>query len=250
MEIFQVKTDRFEGPYTKILEMIESRKLSITELDLATLADDYISHVKELQNKIETESKEGFDMLIDISQFIVVASTLMLMKAKSLLPGIVYTEEEEKQIHNLEHKLELYASLNKASLQIKKVFFKTPLFERKRSKFKNIITFLPDEKITQDNLYKEALYILSSFSPREQVVKTVVTTKIRMEEVIESLLTRIKTQGKISFSSITGDGVKFFEEKKRNVIVSFLALLELTRMGHIDLNQDNDNGDIEISHNN
>lgn len=92
---FTVKLDRFEGPYTKLLSLIEERKLSITEISLVSVADDYIAYIKSLDQKD----------VVDISQFIVVASTLMLMKAKSLLPGVVYIDEEEKQVHDLEHKL-------------------------------------------------------------------------------------------------------------------------------------------------
>ena len=95
---FTVKLDRYEGPYTKLLELIEQRKLSITEISLVEVADDYIAYIRTLEKKD----------LVDISQFIVVATTLILMKAKSLLPGVVYTEDEEKQVHDLEYKLDLY----------------------------------------------------------------------------------------------------------------------------------------------
>jgi segregation and condensation protein A len=95
---FTVKLDRYEGPYTKLLDLIVEKKLSITEVSLASIADDYIAYIKSLA---ETHA-------VDVSQFVLVASTLMLMKAKSLLPGVVYTEEEEKQVHDLESKLEMF----------------------------------------------------------------------------------------------------------------------------------------------
>ena len=66
---FNVKLERYEGPYTKLLDLIEGRKLSITEISLVTVADDYIAYIKSLDQR----------NIIDISQFIVVASTLMLM---------------------------------------------------------------------------------------------------------------------------------------------------------------------------
>ena len=61
---FTLKLDRFEGPYTKLLDLIESKKLSITEISLAAVADDYIAYIKTLDQK----------NVIDISQFILVAS--------------------------------------------------------------------------------------------------------------------------------------------------------------------------------
>ena len=100
MDEFKVTTERFSGPYTRLLEMIEERKLSITEVSLSSVADEYISYVQNLDKK---------DYL-DISAFVVVAATLMLIKVKSLLPGIAYTETEEKQIHELETKLALHST--------------------------------------------------------------------------------------------------------------------------------------------
>ncbi len=117
---FTVKLDRYEGPYTKLLELIEQRKLSITEISLVSVADDYIAYIKTLEQK----------NLVDISQFIVVASTLILMKAKSLLPDVVYTEEEEKQVHDLEKKLELYAMLTRACSKITSIYMKQQLHSR------------------------------------------------------------------------------------------------------------------------
>ena len=70
---FHVTLDRYEGPYNKLLELIEGKKLSITEISLVLIADEYIAYIKTLDNK----------NVIDISQFIVVASTLILMKKRS-----------------------------------------------------------------------------------------------------------------------------------------------------------------------
>jgi segregation and condensation protein A len=134
---FTVKLDRYEGPYTKLLELIEERKLSITEISLVDVADEYIAYIKTLDHK----------NLIDISQFIVVASTLMLMKAKSLLPGISYTEEEEKQVHDLEQKLELYAILVSASAHIRDSYKVRQLYTRKRAPLALGSIFVPDKKV-------------------------------------------------------------------------------------------------------
>ena len=99
---FTVKQNKFEGPYHKLLELIEARKLLISEFSLAEIADDYISYIQSIEEK-----EKG-----DMSQFIVVASTLMLIKAKSLLPSIEYTNEEKKDISELESKLRLYKVLS------------------------------------------------------------------------------------------------------------------------------------------
>jgi segregation and condensation protein A len=233
---FTVKLDRFEGPYTKLLELIEDRKLSITEISLVSVADDYIAYIKTLDQK----------NLVDISQFIVVASTLMLMKAKSLLPGVVYTEEEEKQVHDLEHKLELYAILTNASARIRGIYMKKRLFGRERISYKGGSVFVPDPRVTVDMLQSIATLTLASFVTPKQLVKVAVEAALRIENVIESMLNRVRTMQAVSLQSLA-DGAKTIEERKKLLIINFIALLELVRSGAIMAEQAADGGDINLT---
>lgn len=240
MEEFHVKLDRYEGPYTKLLEMIESRKLSITEIGLASVADEYIAYIKSFRAEN--------NILVDVSQFILVASTLVLMKARSLLPGIAYTQEEEKQIHNLEHKLALYASLTKASERMRGLFGKAPLFNRKRKKFDLGTVFVPDKKVDQATLHSIAILTLSSFQPQEEsTVSVSVEQKVRIETVIDTLLKHVQSVQDSSFFKIVHSVTHSFEQKKQALVVNFLALLELIRLGNVDATQTHIDGDITIT---
>jgi segregation and condensation protein A len=232
---FTVKLERFEGPYTKLLELIESRKLSITEISLVSVADDYIAYIKTLDQK----------NLVDISQFIVVASTLMLMKAKSLLPGLVYTEEEEKQIEDLERKLELYALLNDAQRHTREIYLKTPLFGRPYKTNKDLTLFVPDPRVTKDLLLSIASMTLMTFTEPKALVKVAVEKALRMENIIESLLLRVQSAQSVSLRSLA-DGATTLQERKKLLIVNFIAILELLRSGSLAASQDAA-GDIMIS---
>lgn len=233
---FLIKLDRFEGPYTKLLELIESKKLSITEISLSEVADDYISYIKTLEDK----------NVLDISQFIVVASTLMLIKARSLLPGVNYTEDEEKQINDLEKKLEVYSIMISASKNIRSVFDKNPLFSKDREKYKGEKLFVPSAKTNILILSSIAHLTIKSFINPQKLVKVAVENAMRIENVIESILERVKSAKNMTLSSVAS-GAKTFEEKKKILIINFLALLELLKMGHVNVSQNADGGDIEIS---
>ncbi len=235
MEEFHVKLDRFEGPYTKLLELIENRKLSITEISLASVADDYIAYIKTFDA----------ERTVDMSQFIVVASTLMLIKVKSLLPGIVYTEEEEKQVHDLEYKLELYTMLANASHNIQSIYGKNPMYGRAYVQPQGLNLFVPDDRVTQTFLQSIALLTLASFETPKALVKVAVEQALRIEHVIESLLDRVKNAQSVSLQSLAGDASSK-EEQKKILIVNFIALLELLRTGSIDATQHADGGDITI----
>lgn len=231
---FNVKLDRYEGPYTKLLELIEQRKLSITEISLVSVSDDYIAYIQSLEQK----------NLVDVSQFILVASTLILMKAKSLLPGVVYTEEEEKQVNDLEKKLELYAYLSSLTDGVRARYGKIVLYSRDRKSFKNKTFFIPDDRVNKEMLQSIAMLTLATFVVPKALIKVAVEQALRIENVIEKLLDRLNTTETLTLQSVAGGAVTVVEQKKL-LIVNFIALLELLRSGSVQVEQ-HDGGDIEI----
>ena len=114
---FKVKTPVFEGPLEVLLGMVEKRKLFINDIALSQVADDYISHVQSIQ------SEKGYPMA-EVAQFILIASTLLLIKSKSLLPTLTLTDEEERSVSDLELRLKIYQRLKIASETISKNFGK------------------------------------------------------------------------------------------------------------------------------
>ena len=77
---YTVKTEAFEGPLELLLNLIEKRKLFISDISLAQVADDYIEYINK---------QEDFPMA-STADFILVASTLVLIKSKSLLPTFLF----------------------------------------------------------------------------------------------------------------------------------------------------------------
>lgn len=236
---FNVKLERYEGPYTKLLDLIQEHKLSITEVSLATIADEYIAYVRMLQ-----EQEKTLHTSIDISQFVLVASTLMLIKARSLLPGLAYTQEEEKQVTQLEKKLELYKKLQEAGARIRSIYQKRTLYGRERAAPKGIKIFIPPEGTTPQTLLSIALLTISLFKPIERLKDIYIEQAMRLETMIENLVDRVQKTS-FSLSSVAGDA-KTFSEKKKTLIVAFIALLELIRSGAISATQE-ESGEILIS---
>jgi segregation and condensation protein A len=233
MEEFKVTLSRFSGPYTALLEMIEERKLSITEVSLSAVADDYISYVKSLDKK---------DYL-DISSFVVVAATLMLIKVKSLLPGISYTETEEKQIHELETKLALHQTLRDGVRVIDKYFGAKVLYEHSRIKLHDPI-FTPSASFSTNTLHSVSLLMKAAFERVDRVKSHVISVTVRLEDVISNLSRRISEVRSMKLSDVVlKNGT--LEEKKKTLIVSFLAILELVKSGSLSATQED--GDIVLS---
>ena len=111
---YKVKLSSFEGPFSLLLSLIEDRKLHINDISLSQVTEDYLSYVNTLESKDPRE----------VSSFIFVAATLILIKSKSLLPNLTLTEEEEGDIKNLEERLRLYELYTRLGGGLKKLFGK------------------------------------------------------------------------------------------------------------------------------
>jgi segregation and condensation protein A len=235
--VFNVKTEVFEGPLDLLLNLIEKRKLFINDISLAKVADDYIAYVNSLENY-----PTG-----DIANFILIASTLVLIKSKSLLPTLDLSSEEETSIQDLENRLKLYKRFKDLSIGIKDLFGKEMMFAKLPSK--NIEpVFSPDEKISVQSLFQAVKEILNSLPKPEKLPQVVVRKIVSLEETIEKLTDRIKSNLKMSFKSFSGrnSAGPMSQEEKVNVIVSFLAMLELVKQGIIHAKQENLFEDIEM----
>ena len=100
-EDFKVRVGEFEGPLELVLDLIEKRKMHISDVSLSQVADEFIEYIK---------SFEEFP-IADSADFILVASTLLLIKSKSLLPNLQLTEEEQGSIEDLENRLASYKNI-------------------------------------------------------------------------------------------------------------------------------------------
>jgi segregation and condensation protein A len=229
---YTVKTNVFEGPLDLLLSLIEKRKLLINDISLAGVADDYIEYINK---------QEDFSMA-HTADFILIASTLVLIKSKSLLPTLSLSEEEQESIDDLEKRLKLHQRMKELSLHISKNFGKKIIFPKTHAK--NVVpVFSPDKDLSVSKIADGIKSVLHNL-PKKIVTlpKKVVEKVISLEEVIENLTQRINKNLKMSFEEFSGIG----KEEKVNVIVSFLAMLELVKQGIVSVTQDKHFSDITI----
>ena len=228
---FKIKTEGFEGPFGLLLDLVEKRKLFINDLSLSAVTEDYLQYVNKLGDLSPSE----------VSSFILVASTLLLIKSKSLLPNLNLTSEEEGDIKNLEERLRLYELFIKLGVNIKNSFGQKIIFaplERKNV----VLIFLPDDRITKDSMMTFALSALGAMPQKIFLPKVEIKAVISIEEMIDKLTERITNAMKMNFKDFNGTPAT--REEKIVVIVGFLAMLELVRQGVMDAIQETDGGDI------
>jgi segregation and condensation protein A len=233
---YKVKLNQFEGPLDLLLNLIEKRKLFINEISLAQIADDYIAYINSL----------GQFPIAESAQFILIASTLLLIKSKSLLPTLDLTREEEESVHDLENRLKLYQRIRDLSVHVKDRFGVQVIFEKNPPRTIAPV-FSPDDSMTVPNFIAAIKNVLQNLPKHEAIPKAVIKKVISLEEMITSLTDRVQKSLRMSFKEFSKSHASSdIKEHKVNVIVSFLAMLELVKQGIVEVSQEKEFDDIHI----
>lgn len=227
---YTVKTPIFEGPLELLLTLIEKRKLFVNDIALAEVADDFIAYLKSHPD-IPVE---------EASEFVMIASALVLIKSKSLLPNMKLTHEEEESIGNLEQRLRTYERFKQLSLSIQSLFGHNRIFAPDQ-KIPSIKVFAPSPDMDVSHLHGAIWDIIGNLPRPEKNPEITVKKIISLEEMMQKLSGRIERAMKLSFKEFSGDS-----SERVHVIVSFLALLELIKQGEVDAEQHNEFEDISI----
>ncbi|HEY4504598.1 MAG TPA: segregation/condensation protein A [Candidatus Paceibacterota bacterium] len=208
-----LKTTAFEGPIELLLDLVERRKLLVSDLSLAEVTDNFLKII------------ENYDSLPipETTQFIYVASLLLLIKSKELLPALDLTIEESENIDELKRRLLTYSLLRDKSNELRKIFGMHIIYDQRESKQINVV-FIPG--IVSINLVRNtAREIIARIPTVVKLEERSVKKIISLEEAIRDLTERVNHNIKITFSSYK----KLDRAEKINVIISFLAMLELVR---------------------
>jgi len=234
---FKVKIGEFEGPLELLLDLIEKRKLHISNVSLSSVADEFIEY---------TRSFENFP-IGDSADFILIASTLLLIKSKSLLPNLELTEEEKVSIEELENRLALYKKHKELAAKLGEMFGNFLYFAKESparagGKQKNVV-FSPSYEITLESLKRSFQTVLQNVPQKiAELPKVMVQKIISLEEMMSNLSERIQNSLQTSFKEFSN----FNKADRVNVIVSFLAMLELVKQGAVRVSQENHFEDIKM----
>lgn len=226
-----IKLEKFEGPLDLLLELIERQKLDICEVALAQVTDQYI----EILNQREFDSGE-------LADFLLVASRLLLIKSRALLPLLNLTEEEEEEIRDLETALTEYRRYKNQAKVVKEILAARNLVLTRSLWQGREMFFLPPQNLSLTlmvaSLKKLGLSLENFLRPPEsgRLEKTV-----SVEEKIKEIIGRIEARARLSFTNLAGSG------KRADLVISFLAILFLFREKTIRLEQTRNFGVINIT---
>jgi len=229
--VFKVQLEKFEGPLDLLLELIEEQKLDITRLNLAKVADDYLEYIRSREN-ITLES---------LSEFVNIASRIILIKSQSILPTFEITKEEEKEIGDLEQQLKEYQKF-KLAAQTFDVRLKEKNFSFSRDYLLGVAaTYSAPKNVNTFDLKKAFLKAIAEIVLPEKLSRESVREIITLEEKIEELGKTLEKRIEISFRELSSSA-----KDKVEIIVAFLAMLEMVKQRIIDVEQSELFEDIRI----
>ncbi len=244
MSSIDVKLTAFEGPLDLLLFLIEKNKVNIYDIPIVTITEQYLAYVNQMEQN---------DMDV-MSEFLVMAATLIRIKAKMLLPSQEKEDEDEEDPREelvrrlLEYKMYKYAAYELRDMQMDAgmAVYKKPTIPKEVKQYKEEI----DPAALVDGMTLAKLQEIFKSVMRKQVDKmdpirskfgTIARDEVTVEDKMNEIRETVRGLKGISFRTLLD-----IQASKLNVIVTFMSILELMKVGAIMIRQEETFGDIVI----
>lgn len=229
-----IKLDKFEGPFYLLLKLIEEEQLAITEVSLAKVADQYLSYIKN-NKTIDPEQ---------IADFLVVAAKLLLLKSRALLPYLYPAEDEE--IDDFEAQIKMYQEFLVATKQVAGMLGKKSFMFARQFNRQNFLlaekTFLPPKNLSAADLCMVFEDLVARLKPAEALGEGTVVDIVSIEDKISHIRQILSQKVNFVFSHLTNGGAS-----RTEIIVGFLAILELMKQREVLIEQTDLFGEIMVA---
>ena len=238
------KLNVFEGPLDLLLHLIEKNKVDIYDIPIVTITEQYLAYVSEMQ-------EQDMDVM---SEFLVMAGTLLQIKSKMLLPREETEEEEEEDPRaELERRLLEYKMYKYAALELKDMeldashnLYKKPTIPKEVEEYREEVD--PAELV--DGLTLSKLNDIFRSIMRKQVDKidpirskfgTIEKEEINIEDRMVQIREEVRGLKGINFRTLLET-----QPTRMNIIITFMSILELMKVGAITIRQEETFGEIVI----
>jgi len=240
---FSLHLSNFDGPFDLLLQLISKHKMDITEIALGAVTDEFIAYIKQLEN-----ADSGWD-LDKTTEFLVVAATLLDLKAAKLLPSGQVDDEADLAL--LEARDLLFARLlqYRAFKEIASIF--TERIDREEKSFARLVALEPHlAQLLPEVLIGVGAQRFAAIANRVLTPKTSPVFSIdhlhqptvSVAEQASKIVEQLRRTGRMTFRGLTADA-----ENTLVVIARFLALLELYKEGVIRFEQMISLGELQIT---
>lgn len=229
---YQIRLEQFEGPLDLLLSLIEKEKLDITHVSLAKVADQYLEYLKG----------EETITLYNLASFLSIAARLLLIKSRALLPILEFSDEEEESMDDLEVRLKEYKRFREVALKLDVSLRRGRSAHARESFLGTQVVFYPPRGLTVADLHFHFTDVLGEIPILEILPEKEIQAVITLEERIIELKRTLTERAETSFADLIRLSTDRIE-----VIVSFLAILEMVKQRVVFVHQEKVWSDIRIN---
>ncbi|MFA6897258.1 MAG: segregation/condensation protein A [Patescibacteria group bacterium] len=222
----------FEGPMDLLLELILKNKLDITDISLSQVADQFIDYMQENSDLIGPEQ---------LSEFLLIAGKLVLIKSRAILPLLELEKEEEEDIEELKRRLREYKRFKDIFPHIRTLYERREKFYDKPGYVGVGTIFCPPGNLKLEDLEGLFAQAITKMPVKEDVGEKKQIVKISISDKISEIKRKIFDRALVTFRSLIAGN-----QNKMEVVVTFLAMLELVRKNQAVVDQEELFGEISI----
>lgn len=227
--MIRVRLKQFEGPLDLLLQLIEQNQLDISTVALAEVTEQYLGVLTAVEQRHPDE----------LADFLVVAAKLLLIKSRILLPQLDVPEEEGL---SLEDQLKLYRTFVEASVHIRRLFRRRHVMYGREHAATIEPLFAPPDRLSTLTLHDVFRAVLEKLEPLTLVSASTIVRTVSLQEKIESIRRLILEHSVIDFRQLLERA-----QSRMDVIVTFLALLEIVKLRTAVVVQDKNFSEIRIA---
>lgn len=230
--MYNIKLEKFEGPLDLLLELIENEKMDIVDVSLSKVTDQYLEQFKNIE-KIDPAN------LVD---FLQIAAQLILIKSRTLLPGLEVDDEEEVSIDELKKRLIEYKRFKDMSGKVEEMYKNSYISFEKKFNLQKLDIFYPGKNLNLASLKIFAENLFSEMTKFDRLEKNTIKEAVSIKDKILYIKDLITRRVRIGFNEVLMNS-----KSRTEMVISFLALLELIKQKILDVEQESLFGNIEVS---
>ncbi len=224
----EITLEKFQGPLDLLLQLIENDKLTITEISLAEVTEQFFKHLTSLEGEHSEE----------LADFLVVATKLVYIKSRQLLPYLYLPEEEGI---SLSEQLKFYKRYADASKYVGEQWNLGKMAYGRIEPSPAPTGFTALENASKTELHRSILQLLRRLKPINPLPEVKIDRTVSVEQKIKSIYEALIKLKSLSFKGLLDGAVS-----RSEVIISFLALLELIKNEKVAIDQNSAFDDMTI----
>ncbi|MFH1789981.1 MAG: ScpA family protein [bacterium] len=225
----ELKLEKFEGPLDLLLQLIDQQELDITEISLSQITEQYFHYLDKLEKNRSSK----------LADFLIIAAKLIYLKSRNLLPQAHI--EDEQPGTGLADQLKMYKAYVDASATISNLWNNKDLAYGRIEPLVKTEEFILPPNARPSDLHESITQLLNRIKPIQPLPEVTIDHSFSVKHAIDKIRALLGKRGKTNFKSFA-----FSTGTRSEIIVSFLALLELMSKKTIIVSQASAFHDLEI----